>query len=101
VERSEGGDFVRHSEGAAHGPGVEARIVEAGAAEEEAVALLRRAADVQGAADVECMTLLAAHLVRARRGGSVEGQRRHRFSKYSLSSHYFVMSMCIVKLLGH
>ena len=81
MERSEGGDFVRHSEGAAHGPGVEARIVEAGAAEEEAVALLRRAADVQGAADVECMTLLAAHLVRARRGGSVEGQRRHRFSK--------------------
>ncbi len=76
-EKSEGGDIAIHSEGAAHGPGVEARIVEAGAAEEEAVALLRRAADVQGAADVECMTLLAAHLVRAGRGGSLEGQHRH------------------------
>ncbi len=53
--------------------GAEGRVVQANA-EEEAVALLRRAADVQGAADVESMTLLAAHLAGARRRAGEKGQ---------------------------
>ena len=67
-------EMATNSERASHAHGAEDRVVEAHVGEEEAMALLRRAADVQGAADVESMTLLAAHLARARRKGGVEGQ---------------------------
>jgi len=68
-----GGAMVTDSEGTSHAQGAEGRVVEANA-EEEAVALLRRTADVQGAADVESMTLLAAHLARTPRRGD-EGEQ--------------------------